>query len=124
MTKHMQSIYRQPWDMNFPWVKKVISLCAHHHVSFFAVRILDMINFRPPVIRCSVQKYFKTALFFLLSLWMQINSLRAQDLMQTSAIKPFPMAFYHMVSCCSAVCFIICLCWMARVSLGTVMNLL
>jgi len=66
----------------------------------------------------------KSALFLLLSLWIQISLLGARHLMPASAIKPFLTAFYHIVSCCSAVYLIILLCWMASVSLGTIMNLL
>lgn len=66
---------------------------ANRCVSCFAVHILHFISFCPQVIRCAVGKQLKSALFLLLSLWIQISSLGAQHLMQASAIKPFPMAF-------------------------------
>lgn len=56
---------------------------------------------------------------FLLSLWIQISPLGAQHAVQASAIKPFPVAFSHLVSCCSAGSLIALLCRMASVSLGT-----
>lgn len=98
----------QTWDVNFIGVKKLQAHVHRHAVKFPALLCVFWTSWASihKELDGTAQKYFRVLHFF--SHHFGFRS--ARHLVRAPAIKPFPMAFYHMVSCYSTVYLIALLC--------------